>query len=140
MLVSCGLAYVASLKLSLPYPLAFSFMYSSTCSLDHLITQSLARSLAHSFACLRHPVQVDLDLGNYERFLDITLTRDNNITTGKIYQVGRCAGAQVCMDPRVHVSVMFGVAAYFAFKAVPCLLPVSWTCLWLLGRASDPSW
>eukprot|EP01018_Ginkgo_biloba_P028340 Gb_19183 [translate_table: standard] len=29
---------------------------------------------------------VDLDLGNYERFLDVTLTRDNNITTGKIYQ------------------------------------------------------
>ncbi|KAJ3305183.1 CTP synthase ura7 [Kappamyces sp. JEL0829] len=29
--------------------------------------------------------EVDLDLGNYERFLDITLTRDNNITTGKIY-------------------------------------------------------
>jgi CTP synthase len=32
------------------------------------------------------PFQVDLDLGNYERFLDSTLTRDNNITTGKIYQ------------------------------------------------------
>ena len=30
--------------------------------------------------------QVDLDLGNYERFLDIHLTRDNNITTGKIYR------------------------------------------------------
>ncbi|CAL9055616.1 unnamed protein product [Musa banksii] len=30
--------------------------------------------------------EVDLDLGNYERFLDVTLTRDNNITTGKIYQ------------------------------------------------------
>jgi CTP synthase len=30
--------------------------------------------------------EVDLDLGNYERFLDITLTRDNNITTGKIYK------------------------------------------------------
>ncbi|XP_052183062.1 uncharacterized protein LOC127795438 isoform X2 [Diospyros lotus] len=30
--------------------------------------------------------EVDLDLGNYERFLDIVLTRDNNITTGKIYQ------------------------------------------------------
>ncbi len=29
--------------------------------------------------------EVDLDLGNYERFLNITLTRDNNITTGKIY-------------------------------------------------------
>lgn len=32
-------------------------------------------------------LQVDLDLGNYERFLDIKLTRDNNITTGKIFQV-----------------------------------------------------
>jgi CTP synthase len=28
----------------------------------------------------------DLDLGNYERFLDINLTKDHNITTGKIYQ------------------------------------------------------
>ena len=30
--------------------------------------------------------EVDLDLGNYERFLDVTLHRANNITTGKIYQ------------------------------------------------------
>lgn len=30
--------------------------------------------------------EVDLDLGNYERFLDVTLHKDNNITTGKIYQ------------------------------------------------------
>uniref|UniRef100_A0A8C5ELH8 CTP synthase n=1 Tax=Gouania willdenowi TaxID=441366 RepID=A0A8C5ELH8_GOUWI len=30
--------------------------------------------------------EVDLDLGNYERFLDIRLIRDNNLTTGKIYQ------------------------------------------------------
>lgn len=30
--------------------------------------------------------EVDLDLGNYERFLDVTLHRDNNITTGKIYR------------------------------------------------------
>lgn len=29
--------------------------------------------------------EVDLDLGNYERFLDITLKRANNITTGKVY-------------------------------------------------------
>lgn len=29
--------------------------------------------------------EADLDLGNYERFLDVTLGRDNNITTGKIY-------------------------------------------------------
>lgn len=30
--------------------------------------------------------EVDLDLGNYERFLDVTLTRDNNITLGKLYE------------------------------------------------------
>lgn len=30
--------------------------------------------------------EVDLDLGNYERFLDCRLRRDNNITTGKIYK------------------------------------------------------
>lgn len=30
--------------------------------------------------------EVDLDLGNYERFMDVTLHQDNNITTGKIYQ------------------------------------------------------
>lgn len=30
--------------------------------------------------------EVDLDLGNYERFLDVTLHSQNNITTGKIYQ------------------------------------------------------
>jgi len=37
-----------------------------------------------------------LDLGNYERFLDATLNRDNNITTGKIYhdliEKERCGG------------------------------------------------
>ena len=48
------------------------------------------------YLCLLHPPgevfvlddggEVDLDLGNYERFLDVTLHRDNNITTGKIYQ------------------------------------------------------
>jgi len=30
--------------------------------------------------------EVDLDLGNYERFLDTELTREHNLTTGKIYQ------------------------------------------------------
>jgi CTP synthase len=30
--------------------------------------------------------EVDLDLGNYERFLDTALTSANNITTGKIYK------------------------------------------------------
>jgi CTP synthase len=29
--------------------------------------------------------ETDMDLGHYERFIDADLTRDNNITTGKIY-------------------------------------------------------
>jgi len=29
--------------------------------------------------------EVDLDLGNYERFLNINLTKEHNITTGKVY-------------------------------------------------------
>jgi len=30
--------------------------------------------------------EIDLDLGNYERFLDIELTRDHNLTTGTVYR------------------------------------------------------
>jgi CTP synthase len=30
--------------------------------------------------------ETDLDLGNYERFMDVRLTNDSNLTTGKIYQ------------------------------------------------------
>lgn len=30
--------------------------------------------------------EADLDLGNYERYLNITLTRSHNLTTGKIYK------------------------------------------------------
>lgn len=30
--------------------------------------------------------EVDLDLGNYERFLDVNLTRKNNITLGQVFQ------------------------------------------------------
>ena len=30
--------------------------------------------------------ECDLDLGNYERYLDVSLGKDNNVTTGKVYQ------------------------------------------------------
>ena len=30
--------------------------------------------------------ETDLDLGHYERFIDETLSRDNNVTTGQIYK------------------------------------------------------
>jgi len=52
--------------------------------------------------------EVDLDLGNYERFLDLTLHRDNNITTGKIYKEviererrGDYLGKTVQVEPHV---------------------------------------
>lgn len=52
--------------------------------------------------------EVDLDLGNYERFLDVTLHRDNNITTGKIYKmviekerVGEYLGKTVQVVPHI---------------------------------------
>ena len=43
-------------------------------------------SLSHTHSSATE-LQVDLDLGNYERFLDISLTRKHNLTTGKVYQV-----------------------------------------------------
>ncbi|XXG55177.1 hypothetical protein AAC387_Pa03g2902 [Persea americana] len=44
-------------------------------------------SIAMSLQEIGYSIQlVDLDLGNYERFLDMKLTCDNNITAGKIYQ------------------------------------------------------
>jgi len=52
--------------------------------------------------------ECDLDLGNYERFLDITLTKDHNITSGKINQkvttrerMGQYLGQTVQVIPHV---------------------------------------
>ena len=40
--------------------------------------------------------ETDLDLGNYERFLDITLSGKHNITSGKVYQ-------EVCIDTIMQI-------------------------------------
>jgi len=52
--------------------------------------------------------EVDLDLGNYERFLDIDLSADHNITTGKVYRTviererrGDFLGATVQIIPHI---------------------------------------
>ncbi len=52
--------------------------------------------------------EVDLDLGNYERFLDTNLTFDHNITTGKVYSTviekerqGDYLGATVQVIPHI---------------------------------------
>ncbi|THU65056.1 hypothetical protein C4D60_Mb01t33110 [Musa balbisiana] len=54
--------------------------------------------------------EVDLVLGNYERFLDVKLTCDNSITTGKIYQVPNISMPSLLTGPDnfcvVHVSLV----------------------------------
>jgi CTP synthase len=52
--------------------------------------------------------ETDLDLGHYERFTSIRLTRDNNLTTGKVYQSviskerrGEYLGATVQVIPHI---------------------------------------
>jgi CTP synthase len=35
--------------------------------------------------------ETDLDIGHYERFLDVFLSQKANVTTGQIYQSGDCA-------------------------------------------------
>lgn len=62
---------------------------------------------------LKDGSEVDLDLGNYERFLDINLTKDNCITTGKVYQTviqnerkGNYLGKTVQIVPHVTNVIM----------------------------------
>ncbi|EWC47002.1 CTP synthase [Drechslerella stenobrocha 248] len=47
--------------------------------------------------------EVDLDLGNYERYMNVTLTKEHNITTGKIYQhrKGEYLGKTVQVVPHI---------------------------------------
>lgn len=52
--------------------------------------------------------ETDLDLGHYERFIDQNLTRDNNVTSGKIYwsviegeRLGRYRGQTVQVIPHI---------------------------------------
>lgn len=57
--------------------------------------------------------EVDLDLGSYERFLGIKLTKDNNITTGKVYKKvleaerrGDYLGATVQIVPHITDAII----------------------------------
>lgn len=54
--------------------------------ISHISRCYLSISLLGEVFVLDDGGEVDLDLGNYERFMDVRLSRDNNITTGKIYQ------------------------------------------------------
>lgn len=57
--------------------------------------------------------ETDLDLGNYERFLDVRLTNDSNLTTGKVYQAviakerrGDYLGKTVQIIPHITNEIM----------------------------------
>lgn len=60
------------------------FSYAWNSLLKYLCLNSL--KISGEVYVLDDGSEVDLDLGNYERFLDATLHKDNNLTTGKIYQ------------------------------------------------------
>ncbi len=84
--------------------------------------------------------EVDLDLGNYERFLEINLTSDHNITTGKVYQTviekerrGDFLGATVQIIPHItdQIKESIRIAAHSELedgeKAQICLVEVGGT-------------
>merc|ERR1719156_396614 len=62
--------------------------------------------------------EVDLDLGNYERFLDVTLGRSHNITSGKIFdqvikreRTGEYLGKTVQLIPHVSDAIQDWIQA-----------------------------
>ena len=68
--------------------------------------------------------EVDLDAGNYERFCDITLTGEHNITTGKVYQTvienerrGDYLGKTVQIIPHISDEIKRRI---FAASQIPC--------------------
>ena len=62
--------------------------------------------------------ETDLDLGNYERFLDVKLSSDSNLTTGKVYQKviakerrGEYLGKTVQIIPHITNEIMEQITA-----------------------------
>src|SRR5437870_5433110 len=53
--------------------------------------------------------EVDLDLGNYERFLDVNLTGDHNITTGKVYRavIDKERRGEHSLEPEIKKKIAF---------------------------------
>ena len=60
-------------------------LYSCRCFYSSVISDPFDAHSGEVYV-LNDGGEVDLDLGNYERYLDVTLSKDNNITTGKIYR------------------------------------------------------
>ena len=65
--------------------------------------------------------EVDLDLGNYERFLGITLHRDNNITTGTRHSASACAcpfGLLACIVPDSFSELFTSLSNYLTILSI----------------------
>ncbi|KAJ0055385.1 hypothetical protein NL108_016875, partial [Boleophthalmus pectinirostris] len=94
-LKSCGL-HVTAIKIDpyinidagtfSPYEHGMGMTDVNVCPMTGVVPNVLLFVSSGEVFVLDDGGEVDLDLGNYERFLDIRLTRDNNLTTGKIYQ------------------------------------------------------
>jgi hypothetical protein len=94
--VGCTVPCYSTVTVNLNLPVQFTaqkrslFIFRTRGGLDTLIQKSVLCADAGTFSPYEHGEvyvlddggEVDLDLGNYERFLDVSLTRDNNITTG----------------------------------------------------------
>lgn len=69
--------------------------------------------------------ETDLDLGHYERFLDTRMTRDNNVTSGQIYdrviskeRRGEYLGATVQVIPHVTDEIKHSIMHFSKFDLV----------------------
>jgi CTP synthase len=79
--------------------------------------------------------ETDLDLGNYERFLSVSLTKDSNLSTGKIYQsviererIGEYLGKTV------QVGFVFGSCFWSAIREL--LLTSKYIISPVIGRSA----
>lgn len=88
--------------------------------------------------------EVDLDLGNYERFLDVTLNRSNNITTGKVYQAvltaerrGDYLGKTVQVVPHVTDAIITWIQRVAATPDADTGLPPEVVVIELGGTVGD---
>ena len=78
--------------------------------------------------------QVDLDLGNYERFMDLELTEANSITTGKVYSAvmkkerqGGYLGKTIQIVPHITDHIKESIAAA-ANGCDVCIIELGGTC------------
>ena len=76
------------------------------------ITSTLLHFKSYTVFVLDDGGETDLDLGNYERFLSVSLTKQSNLSTGKIYQsviererVGEYLGKTVQVVPHVSDAI-----------------------------------